>query len=330
MRFLLGFLLPAVFPVAAHGQQELIDLYYSAVEPELDAAVISEDLLLGAIDTFFAWNADVQAAGHYGELFEVDDGLTLIGQAVDFAIMQASADCVTNRDPGEAANILFLYSLAQLYPISLNDTDGELTSRYNTCARFRLTFHSVITTIQKKDQFISTMSGSVTLTPQDPETGIGMWEGEAAVLNHISMTSTIKARVKKCTQTLFGKDSALWVPGATIKITPTKFFKDADAKPAKPSASVNLAFDQVDEFFKIVCKGHSSTMMVVNFNMFFLLHKDQREKGLSFKFDHNEPWEALGNPYLSLGSTRSMRIKGTTVSEETLIEIFHEPQAYPE
>ena len=188
----------AASPVAAQDQQALIDLYYSDVKPELDAEVISEDLLLDSIDTFFAWNAEVQAAGYGEDLFEVDDGLVLIGRAVDFAIMQASADCVTNRDPGEAANIQFLYGLAQLNPIELEETGGEMIARYNTCAQFLLTFHSVITTRQRKDEFVSTVSGSVFLEPQAPKRIIGLWEGFPEVLKHISLTTTVKNRSRNC------------------------------------------------------------------------------------------------------------------------------------
>ena len=69
--------------------------------------------------------------------------------------------------------------------------------------------------------------------------------------------------------------------------------------------------------------------VVVNFEMFRSLHKDrwQGSPGL-IKFGHDAGWESLGNPYLSLGSTREKVIDRGRVSEETLIEIFHMPQPY--
>ena len=322
-------------PATAQDQQALTDQYKSEIEPELKTATKSEDALMGAISSYNSWLKAVQVGGYEDDMLEVDYGQDLIGVAIDNAIMAASADCVTNRDPGEAGNILVLYSLAQGYGITL-ENDGELNARYNTCAHFCMTFHSVITTSLKKQQITSTVSGTVFLVPPEINGSIGMWEGDREVLNFISIKTTTKARAKNCKRTWSGENSRLEIPGATINIPPSKYLSDeAAANPPKPTASLILTVHRVNEFLHMKCKDRKGktvlnrTTIIVNFEMFRSLHKVrwQGSPGL-IKFDHDAGWESLGNPYLSLGSTRNMTIDRARVSEETLIEIFHMPQPY--
>ena len=248
--------LAVALPATAQDQQALTDQYNSEIEPELKTATKSAPALMGAISSYTTWLKAVQLGGYDGDMLEVDYGKDLIGVGIDNAIKAASADCVTNRDPGEAGNILTLYGLAQGYGITLK-TDGELNERYNTCAHFRMTFHSVITTSVKKQQITSTVSGTVFLVPSDIHASIGMWEGHPEVLNFISIDAKPKNRAKSCKRTWGGENSRLEVPGATINIPPSKYLSDeAAANPPKPTASLTLTVHRVFESLHM-CREHS-------------------------------------------------------------------------
>lgn len=299
---------------------------YEGLEPKLKAARTSEDALEEVLGPVTEWRKEIQTwrLGYYF-LTELGDVKVYLTDAFGQAISESSRECVQNKDPGEAAEIMSWAARAPYHGVMSQDS-WAVEYRYRMCARFNLEFYSEVYTIPDRGgSFKSVVEGFVVLELGDDE--LGVWKGEVSTLTHVSLEGRGWGS-GSCSIEFYGTDGQFWIPAARLDLIPPK--EGEEGKSRKQGAMVIFAMDNViREGIWITCpKMARQHIPVTNFTTVFGKLNERRLDnggGLGFRFGDEEDWKTDRKAWLQLTVVDTDRVGDVDFTVSTTLYIYHFP-----